>query len=359
MRPDLWNGRRVLLTGHTGFKGSWLVQILHALGADICGYALAPDTNPSLFGAARIAQLCRSHIGDIRDRANFAAAVRDFKPEVVFHLAAQPLVRASYRDPYETYSVNVMGLISVFEALREASGLQCIVNVTSDKCYDNFERERGYRETDPMGGHDPYSSSKGCAELITASWRRSFFAEAGILVASARAGNVIGGGDWAEDRLVPDFIRAVEKGRELVIRSPGARRPWQHVLEPLSGYICLAEQLLLGKSACATGWNFGPEDESVCHVEWIARTICALWGGNARYAIAAENILHEADTLKLDIQKAREGLDWTPRWTIAEALSKIVRWHKAFNEGQDARALCMTDITDFYQANPAMKGPIA
>jgi CDP-glucose 4,6-dehydratase len=351
-----WKGRRVLITGHTGFKGAWLVQVMHRLGVDICGYALAPNTSPSLYDAANITKLCRSEIGDIRDRARLLGVVKSFRPEVVFHLAAQPLVRVSYRDPFETYSVNVMGLITLFEVLREAADIRCVVNVTSDKCYENLEWDRGYQETDAMGGYDPYSSSKACSELITASWRRSFFDPAGILVASGRAGNVIGGGDWAEDRLIPDFIRSVENGDELTIRSPRATRPWQHVLEPLSGYIGVAEKLLDNDNSAATGWNFGPEDESVRNVEWVAETICQYWGNGARVKIAADASFHEAHNLMLDIQKAKKELGWVPRWNVSDALFRTVYWHRSFSEGQNARLLCLQDIDIFDQSIQNRKG---
>jgi CDP-glucose 4,6-dehydratase len=319
------------------------------MGAEVCGYALAPSTQPSLYETARIGDVCRSEIGDIRDRERFQSVVDDFQPEIVFHLAAQPLVRASYRDPFETYSTNVMGLISVFEALRKASALRCIVNVTSDKCYENREWFWGYRETDPMGGFDPYSSSKGCAEIVTASWRRSFFAPKGVALASGRAGNVIGGGDWAEDRLIPDFIRAISDDNELVIRSPRATRPWQHVLEPVSGYLSIAETLLRGGDA-ADGWNFGPENESIRNVEWMARTICEMWGQGARMSVAPDAAYHEAHNLMLDISKARAGLAWSPKWAVSEALSRVVGWHKGHLAGEDVHALCMRDIADYYRA---------
>ena len=358
MTGAVWAGRRVLVTGHTGFKGAWLVQLLQRAGAEVCGYALAPATEPSLFVEARVADLCRSEIGDIRDRARFAAVVADFRPEAVFHLAAQPIVRASYRDPVETYSTNVMGLVTVLEVLRGSHTVRAVVNVTSDKCYENREWVWGYRETDPMGGFDPYSSSKGCAELVTASWRRSYFTPAGILLASGRAGNVIGGGDWAEDRLIPDFIRAITAGEELVIRSPRATRPWQHVLEPLSGYVRLAERLLDGDATAADGWNFGPEPESVRSVEWVARAVCTLWGQGARMRVAADASLHEASNLMLDVSKARAGLGWSSRWTVAEALARIVRWHRAHAGGADARALCAADIEDYETGGeaPAARG---
>ena len=344
-----WSNIRVLVTGHTGFKGSWLTLLLTALGADVCGYALAPTTSPSLFEAARVSDVCRSEIGDIRDRSKFASVVRAFRPEVVFHLAAQAIVRASYRDPVETYSTNVMGLITVLEVLRESSSARHVLNITSDKCYENREWAWGYRETDPMGGFDPYSSSKGCAELITASWRRSFFAPNGVNLASARAGNVIGGGDWAEDRLLPDFVRAIAAGQELLIRSPRATRPWQHVLEPLAGYVRLAEGLMKGGSHLADGWNFGPAMESVRDVEWIARRLCELWGDKARMRVAEDASFHEARNLMLDSSKARVELGWRPIWTVEQAVKRIVDWHQLHFAGEDARGLCMRDIEAYRQ----------
>ncbi len=355
MTGSVWRGKRVLVTGHTGFKGGWLTLRLALLSADVCGFALAPTTQPSLFEAARIGEVCRSEIGDIRDRARLKAVVDDFRPEVVFHLAAQALVRSSYRDPYETYSTNVMGLISLLETLRGAPSVRCIVNVTSDKCYENREWIWGYRESDPLGGFDPYSSSKGCAELVTASWRRAFFAPMGVALASGRAGNVIGGGDWSEDRLVPDFIRAISRNAELVIRSPRATRPWQHVLEPLAGYMRVAERLLQGNTEAADSWNFGPESESVRDVEWVARTLCSVWGGNARMRIHPDATYHEAHNLMLDISKARVRLGWLPRWTISEALEKVVRWHKAHSAGEDVRSLCIRDIADYDEICEASK----
>ena len=354
-----WCNLRVMVTGHTGFKGSWLTLLLSSLGAEVCGYALDPATAPSLFEEAHIAGLCRSEIGDIRDRTKLSSVVRDFKPEIVFHLAAQAIVRASYRDPIETYSTNVMGLVTLLEVLREAPSVRHIVNITSDKCYENREWSWGYRETDPMGGFDPYSSSKGCAELVTASWRRSFFAPAGVSLASARAGNVIGGGDWAQDRLLPDFIRAITNGRELVIRSPRATRPWQHVLEPLYGYIRLAEALLKYGPHLADGWNFGPDMESVRDVEWIAKLLCECWGGDARMAVADDASFHEARNLMLDSCKARIDLGWSPRWSVEQAVTRIVDWHQSHFAGEDARSLCLCDIESYMQEQQLPKGRLA
>ena len=349
MTSGSWLKTRVLVTGHTGFKGSWLTLQLASMGAEVCGYSLPPSTRPSLFGAARVSEVCRSETGDIRDLPRFTAVVRDFKPDVVFHLAAQAVVRASYLDPMETYSTNVMGLITVFEALRGSPSVRHIINVTSDKCYENREWVWGYRETDAMGGFDPYSSSKGCAELVTASWRRSFFAPMGINLASARAGNVIGGGDWAADRLLPDFVRAIAAGEELRIRSPRATRPWQHVLEPLSGYILLAEELMKGSADLADGWNFGPAMESNRNVEWIARRLCDLWGENARMSIAEDASFHEARNLLLDSSKARLDLGWRSLWSVEESIKRIVDWHRSYFVGADARSLCMHDIRAYRQ----------
>lgn len=346
MTPEFWSGKRVFITGHTGFKGGWLTLWLHSLGAQVAGYALEPGSDPHLFGAARVADACESHIGDIRDTERLRSAMQDFKPEILLHLAAQPLVRLSYQEPVETFSTNVMGLVSVFEATRSVSSVRAIVNVTSDKCYENREWVWGYREIDPMGGYDPYSSSKGCAELVTAAYRRSFFAKGSVGLASARAGNVIGGGDWAADRLVPDFIRSVTRGEKLFIRNPNATRPWQHVLEPLSGYLTLAERLFNDLSL-AEGWNFGPDEESVKPVQWIAETICNAWGDGASWGLTSDADLHEAGNLSLVSAKARQQLKWQPRWTLETALQKVVEWHKAFNAREDMQKVCLRQIESF------------
>ena len=356
-RPEFWQGRKVLMTGHTGFKGSWLSLWLQAMGADLRGISLAPPTTPALFDVANVAQGMDSRIADIRDAGTIARLVKDFQPEVVIHMAAQPLVRLSYQQPIETYATNVMGTVHVLEAARHAGSVRAIVNITTDKCYDNREWAWGYREDEAMGGHDPYSSSKGCAELVSSAYRNSFLKDAGIAMATARAGNVIGGGDWALDRLVPDTLLALEKGQPVQIRNPHATRPWQHVLEPLSGYLLLAEKLYeQGQTQATTqgqsfaeGWNFGPKDEDARPVQWIVEQLCKAWGQGASWQQQPGNHPHEANYLKLDISKAKQRLHWTPRWSLDTALTHITDWHQAWLGGQDMRALCLKQINN-YQA---------
>jgi CDP-glucose 4,6-dehydratase len=339
-----WRGRRVFLTGHTGFKGGWLALWLAEMGAEVHGYALQPPTSPSLFEAARVGQhLACSTIADVRDAATLAQAMRVARPEVVLHLAAQPLVRQSYREPVETFATNVMGSVHVLEAVRGIDGVRAVVNVTTDKCYENDGREHPYAEGDPMGGHDPYSSSKGCAELVTAAYRRSFLAARDVRVATARAGNVVGGGDWAEDRLVPDFLRAIDAGQELVIRSPEATRPWQHVLEPVSGYLALAERLCKGGEAFDGAWNFGPPLSDAKPVRWIVQQLRERVPG-ARCNVSAAPQPHEARFLSLDNTRACERLGWRPRWSIADALARTIDWHLAWKAGGDMRAKCLEQI---------------
>jgi CDP-glucose 4,6-dehydratase len=341
-----WAGRRVLLTGHTGFKGSWLSAWLAARGAKVFGYALAPEAR-SLFADAGIAKRIDSTIGDIRDRQGLEAVFAKAQPEVVLHLAAQAIVRASFDDPVGTFETNVMGTIHVLEAARRAPCVRAVVNVTSDKCYENREQVWPYRETDAMGGSDPYSASKGCAELVTASWRKSFFTGRGslsarpdLLLASGRAGNVIGGGDWAEDRLIPDCIRAIERGDEVAIRSPHAVRPWQHVLEPLSGYLRLAERLSVEGEGLAEGWNFGPHDDCPPKsVSWVVERLVTRWGPAARWRIDGADHPKEAKLLRVDATKAALKLDWTPRLDTAGAVDWTVDWYKRFLAGESAAAL--------------------
>ncbi len=347
IHPDFWRGKRVLLTGHTGFKGGWLSLWLQTLRAEVAGLALDPPTDPNLFDSASIAQGMTSGIGDIRGLKTVVDAVNEFQPEIVFHMAAQPLVRLSYAEPVETYATNVMGTVHVLEAVRRSKSVRCVVNVTTDKCYENREWDWGYREGEPMGGFDPYSSSKGCSELVTAAYRRSFLQSSGIALASARAGNVIGGGDWAADRLVPDILRAFERGQAVVIRNPGSTRPWQHVLEPLSGYLTLAEHLWQDAGAFAEGWNFGPEDSDAKPVQWIVERMVELWGEGAVWRLDAAKHPHEANYLKLDISKARNRLAWRPRWDLETALSRIISWHRAWIGKQDMREVCVRQIEEY------------
>lgn len=345
--PAFWNSKRVLLTGHTGFKGSWLSLWLQSMGAEVRGVALVPPTEPALFEVARVADGMDHQIADIRDYAKLHTLVADFKPEIVIHMAAQPLVRLSYQQPIETYATNVMGAVHVLEAARHAGSVRAIVNVTTDKCYENREWVWGYREDEPMGGHDPYSNSKGCAELVSSAYRKSFLKQAGIAMATARAGNVIGGGDWALDRLVPDVLRALEKQEPVLIRNPHAIRPWQHVLEPLSGYLLLAESLHERGQADAEGWNFGPRDEDAQPVQWIVERLCDDWGSGASWSLQPGDHPHEANFLKLDISKARQRLHWTPRWSLQTALMMITDWHKSWLAGDDMRAVCLKQISQY------------
>jgi CDP-glucose 4,6-dehydratase len=358
MNPSFWSGKRVFITGHTGFKGSWLCLWLQQLGAQVTGYALAPPTNPSLFEVAQVAQGMKSVIGDIRDGAMLTNAMRLAAPDIVIHMAAQPLVRRSYVDPVETYSTNVMGTVNLLEAVRRISSVRAVVNVTTDKCYENKEWVWGYRESEPMGGFDPYSSSKGCAELVTAAYRNSFFnsskySEHKVALAAARSGNVIGGGDWAADRLVPDILRAIEAGQSVNIRNPHATRPWQHVLEPLSGYLALAEKLYLQGPAFAEAFNFGPAEEDAKPVQWIVEQVTQRWGEGAAWHLDGGTHPHEAHYLKLDCSKARAALNWRPRWHLDQALHVIIVWYKAYSahqSSQDMRTLCIQQINDYSTA---------
>ncbi len=345
--PAFWQGKHVLLTGHTGFKGSWLSLWLQSMGAVVRGIALDPPTTPALFNVAQVATGMDHQVADIRDFEAIKPLVDGFKPEIVIHMAAQPLVRLSYQQPIETYATNVMGTLHVLEAARHAGSVRAIVNITTDKCYDNKEWAWGYREDEPMGGHDPYSSSKGCVELLSSAYRQSFLKDAGIAMATARAGNVIGGGDWALDRLVPDILKALEQQQPVQIRNPYAIRPWQHVLEPLSGYLLLAESLFEHSQQDAEGWNFGPRDEDAQPVQWIVERLCQAWGGDASWAMQPGDHPHEAHFLKLDISKARQRLQWAPRWSLQTALSHITDWQQAWLAGQDMRDICIQQIKNY------------
>lgn len=347
-----WRGRRAFLTGHTGFKGGWLAVWLAKLGVQVRGYALDPATEPNLFTAAAVASNVEDLRGDILDRARLERAMKEFAPDVVFHLAAQPLVRHSYADPLGTYATNVMGTANVLEAVRGTPSVRAVVCVTTDKCYDNREWVWPYRETDPLGGHDPYSSSKACAEIVCAAYRRSYFAVAGqgecrVALATARAGNVIGGGDWSEDRLVPDLIRGFQSSQPVLIRRPNAVRPWQHVLEPTHGYLLLAERLFTGEAQFASAFNFGPGDEDARTVERIADYMVAAWGGGASWIRDPETGVHEAGILRLDASKARIELGWRPRLSIDTAIDWSVRWYRACQQGKDMLEFTRNQIDDY------------
>jgi CDP-glucose 4,6-dehydratase len=347
VNPDFWRGKRVFLTGHTGFKGGWISLWLQSMGAEVHGYSLNPPTDTNFFNVAEVGKcMASSVIADIRESAKLKQAMQSANPEIVFHLAAQPLVRYSYEQPVETYEVNVMGTVNLFEAVRTLPSIRAIVNVTTDKCYENREWEWGYRENEAMGGFDPYSSSKGCAELVTSAYRQSFLEPAGIAVASARAGNVIGGGDWADDRLIPDFLRAFDAGELLKIRSPLSTRPWQHVLEPLSGYLLLAERLYNNGIGFAEAWNFGPADEDARSVEWIVKSMAEM-RKDVNWQCDNEPQPHEAHYLKLDSSKARNKLSWSPRWGLKTALEKTLEWHKAWRKNEDMKLITLFQINDY------------
>jgi len=345
-----WHGVRVFLTGHTGFKGGWLALWLASKGAIVRGYALDPSTSPSLFEVARVGELIEDVRGDIRDRAALDLAMREFAPDVVFHLAAQPLVRPSYADPIGTYATNVLGTAHVLESARSLASVRAIVVVTSDKCYENQEWHWGYRESDRLGGHDPYSSSKACAEMVCAAYRSSFFHAsegASPLLATARAGNVIGGGDWSQDRLIPDLICGFVQSEPVLIRRPKSVRPWQHVIEPLAGYISLAERLLAGETQFATAWNFGPYDDDAWPVERIAKTMAERWGAGASWIVDSAPSVHEAGYLKLDSSKARAELGWLPQLRLHAALDWVVDWYQAWNAGSDMQSFTLNQIAEY------------
>ncbi len=352
IEKKFWQNRKVFITGHTGFKGSWLCIWLSSLGANVTGFALDPPTNPNLYENAQIESLIKSIKGDVRNAEKLIKEMCEFKPEVVIHMAAQSLVRASYIDPVETYSTNIMGTVNLFEAVRKCDSIRAVLNVTTDKCYENREWLWAYRENEPLGGYDPYSNSKACSELITISYRNSFFnpkeySKHGVAIATARSGNVIGGGDWAADRLVPDCIRALLKGEKILIRNPYAIRPWQHVLEPLSGYIILAQKLYEEGPIFGEPWNFGPDDGDSQTVEWLVSKICALWGNEAKYEIDKREHPHEANYLKLDSSKAKHKLKWYPKWSLMKAIEKVIEWVKVYQRGDNIRKICLEQINEY------------
>jgi CDP-glucose 4,6-dehydratase len=350
---DFYKNKSVFLTGHTGFKGSWLSFWLLSLGAKVTGYALEPPTDPSLFRLLNLERDINSIHGDVRNLESMKKHLAASNPDIVIHMAAQPLVRDSYKIPVETYSTNVMGTVHLLEAVRSVDSVTAVVNVTTDKCYDNKEWVWGYREDEPMGGYDPYSNSKGCSELVTSSYRNSFFnpkdhgKKHSVALASARAGNVIGGGDWAMDRLIPDIIRSYLKKEKVLIRSPYAIRPWQHVLEPLSGYLLLGKKLHEDGPAYSESWNFGPDDSDARPVEWIVNKLCVLWGEGSSFDIDQNPQPHEAAYLKLDCSKAKTRLGWHPRWGLDTALDKIVEWTKAYQGNSDAGETCRRQIEEY------------
>ena len=356
-----WRGRKVLVTGHTGFKGSWLAHWLVKQGAQVTGFALAPATNPSLFDLLSLNQRLEHHVGDVRDFSHLSRIVAEAQPEIVLHLAAQPLVRLSYRDPRSTWETNVSGTVNLLEAVRAVSSVKACVVVTSDKCYENREWVWGYRENEAMGGHDPYSSSKGAAELAVASWRRSFFQTAtGCRVASARAGNVIGGGDWSADRIVTDFVLSIQAGKPLRLRNPAATRPWQHVLEPLSGYLHLAWQLCQNEGVpFADGWNFGPSESSVTTVEVLARALIKSYGLGSVEIARDPNQPHEAGLLKLDCSKASSRLNWHGVWDVETTAQRTASWYRAQHQGASAIELVDNDIAAYVSAARAFHLPWA
>jgi CDP-glucose 4,6-dehydratase len=356
MNKDFWKGKKVLVTGHTGFKGSWLCLLLSSLGANVTGYSLRPPTSPSLFELCQIDRLVPTRYADIRDLNTLQATILEEKPEIIIHMAAQPLVRASYLNPVETFEINVMGTVKLLEAVRNAVHkgipIKAVINVTTDKCYENKEWLWGYRENDALGGYDPYSNSKACSELVTDAYRKSFFQienyeSHSVAIATARAGNVIGGGDWAVDRLIPDCLRTLSEGEKIKIRSPFAIRPWQHVLDPLSGYLLLAEKLVADGTRYSEGWNFGPDDDGGKTVEWVVKHLCAKWGNGAAYEIENGHHLHEAHYLKLDCSKAKFKLGWHPKWNVESAIDKVMEWTQAYQSNADLRAICMKQINEY------------
>ncbi|MBI5191907.1 MAG: CDP-glucose 4,6-dehydratase [Nitrospirae bacterium] len=352
IKKEFWDRKKVFITGHTGFKGSWLSLWLTAMGAKVTGYALDPPTVPSLYELCKIGESVHSIKGDIRDYKHLLTAIQESKPDIVIHLAAQSLVLHSYEHPVETFSTNVMGTVNLLEAVRNTKNIRAVLNVTTDKCYENKEWTWGYRENDTLGGHDPYSGSKVCSEMVTASYRHSFFnlsdyKKHRVLIATARAGNVIGGGDWAENRLIPDCIRAISDNKKIIIRNPNFTRSWQHVLEPLAGYMMLSQRLYEGDPASADAWNFGTDDIETKNIESVVKIFCLMWGKGAAYSVKKSKQLTEAKYLKLDSSKARMMLGWRTRWNLDRALQSIVEWTKGYIGGVGSRALCLNQINEY------------
>lgn len=347
LSPAFWSGRRVFLTGHTGFKGGWLALWLRELGAEVFGYALPAVATPSLWQVAQLAEVIPGQLADIRDAQALRQAVVDFRPEIILHLAAQPLVRESYRAPADTYAVNVMGTVNLLEAARQCDSLRAVVVVTTDKCYENREWVWPYREQDVLGGLDPYSNSKACIELLCSSYRASFMQSRGVALATARAGNVLGGGDWSPERLIPDILRAWQQGESLTLRYPQATRPWQHVLEPLYGYLLLAQALVEQGEAAASAWNFGPDAQGIASVAEVVEHLAQQWVGSADWTQGAEPQPHEAGLLALDSSKARRLLGWHPRWSLQRTLEQTLVWHQAWQDGQDMQAFTRAQIVAY------------
>lgn len=348
IQKAFWKNRKVFITGHTGFKGGWLTFWLKSLKAEVTGYSLEPNTAPAIFYVANIKDALKENIvGDIRDLSRLTNCLKKAEPTIVIHMAAQALVRDSYIDPVHTYSTNVMGTVNLLEAVRKTKSVKAVLNITSDKCYENKEWLWGYRENEPMGGHDPYSSSKGCGELISSAYLKSFFQQAGTAIATARAGNVIGGGDWAKDRIVPDAIRAFIDRRPLVIRNPNAVRPWQHVLEPLSGYLILCQHLITKPNEYSGGWNFGPDADDAKPVSALADCLTHNWGEHTKWGYSDGDYPHEARYLKLDCSKAKTKLQWFPKWRLQKAIHETVLWYKAYERGENMHEFTMNQIKKY------------
>jgi CDP-glucose 4,6-dehydratase len=358
VNKEFWKGKKVLITGHTGFKGSWLCMLLNLMGSEISGYALDPPTEPSLYKLCKIDDFVNSTIADIRDFDSLLQKIEKDKPEIIIHMAAQALVRASYADPVATYHTNIIGTVNLLEAIRisKFKTTRALVNVTSDKCYENREWIWPYRENEPLGGYDPYSSSKACSEIVTAAYRNSYFnpdsySQHRVAIATARAGNVIGGGDWAADRLIPDIVRSVLENKPIIIRNPDSIRPWQHVLEPLTGYLALCENLYTRGPEFAESWNFGPDESDSRSVRWIVEKLCKMWGNNASYELDGNVHPHEASYLKLDCSKAKEVLNWRSQWTLDKALESIVEFTRTYVRKDDLNGLCKKQISDYLIIN--------